>query len=504
VAVLVGTAEIRGTTEPCGCTSDPLGGVARIAAAARGGWWLDAGGLGFDEIAGRPSSPAGAQATLKAAALTDIAKAARAAVGLGPDDLRQGAAGLGMPRQAINVDGIARAEPELRSVGGVRVGLFGVVTPARMKPVGVSARDPVPEARAAVEGLRKKGAEVVVALCGMNRGETRSLVESVPGIDYALVGAEVGEGMPEAEPVGEHSFLVSPADQGRRVARIEVHLRDGGQPVPFAGETARRRDLARLDKKRRDLGQQLETWKRDPTADRAFVAAREAELVKLNEDEKRLTETRPTPPDKSYFTYSLEPLRVSSPADDGVVKKLRELDGKIGTANLAAAQHEPRPPAEAGKPTYVGIKACQRCHKPAVEFWSKTVHSHAWATLVDKNKQYNYDCTGCHATGWLRPGGSHLASVESAGLTNVQCEVCHGPGSKHVAESGLDEPRTIHTRPDDSLCAGECHTREHSDTFQLVPYLRDILGPGHGEKRRAALGPGVTGHELRARAVSGH
>src|SRR6476620_2828351 len=49
------TAEVHGTPEPCGCTSDPLGDVARYAAlvraATRGGSVLlvDGGGLSFPE-----------------------------------------------------------------------------------------------------------------------------------------------------------------------------------------------------------------------------------------------------------------------------------------------------------------------------------------------------------------------------------------------------------------------------------------------------------------------
>src|SRR5688572_14340393 len=147
------------------------------------------------------------------------------------------------------------------------------------------------------------------------------------------------------------------------------------------------------------------------------------------------------------------------------------------------------------------MAACNRCHKAAVAQWKTTVHARAWKTLVEVDKQYNYDCIGCHVTGWQRAGGAHLASVEKMGLADVQCEVCHGPGSKHVEEDGLEEPKTMTLKPSERFCADNCHVPEHSDTFDLVPYLRDILGKGHGEKRRAQLGAGVTGRELREKAL---
>src|SRR5438105_2583045 len=48
LVTLVATAEVRGTPEPCGCNSDPLGDVARVATLAKGGLWLDAGSLSYN------------------------------------------------------------------------------------------------------------------------------------------------------------------------------------------------------------------------------------------------------------------------------------------------------------------------------------------------------------------------------------------------------------------------------------------------------------------------
>jgi len=499
VATLIATAEVQGTPEPCGCSSDPLGDVARISPLARGGLWLDAGSLLYDEVPA--SSPSRVQSDLKAQKLASIYKDAE--LGLGVNDLSRGGAAITQARHADNVAaGVERAPPRVRLVDGVKVGVFGVVTPKRVAASGLQAGDPVAAATAAVAKLKADGAQVIVALLGMNRDEARTLMTAVDGIGFGIIGAEVGEGMPEAEPV-KGGFLVAPADQARRVVRIELHAKKGVVALtPFAGEAARQVTLERQQRKVKTLTLQLAGWKGDPHADKAFVAAREKELAEVSADKTRLEKERPVPPDASYFTYALEPVRVALPRDPKVAGELRALAHEIGQRNFSAARDLPPPPAEAGKPSYVGMAACGKCHKAAVAFWQKTVHAQAWKTLVDVDKQYNYDCISCHVTGWLRPGGSNLGSVEKQALLNVQCEVCHGPGSKHVAEEGMDEPKTILARPADRLCADQCHTKEHSDTFQLDPYLRDILGKGHGEARRKQLGDGVTGHELRSKALA--
>lgn len=492
LVTIVATAEVKGTPEPCGCTSDPLGDVARVATLAKGGLWVDAGSLLYNKE--ELSAERRPQADATAAALARVYGAAD--VGLGGDDLVSGARPQ-PPRQACNARGIPLAAPRLRTVAGVRIGVFGVAAPDRVKPVKTS--DPVAAARRAVAGLKKKGAQVIVALCGMDRVETRALVRAVPGIRFAIVGAEVGDGMAEPEPIGD-GWLMAPGDRAQYAATIKLSLAGDGPIALYAGEAARARAQKKADQRIATLRAQLASWKKDPSADAAFVQARQKELDELIAARGK-PETVPPPPTGSWFEYELVPVRHTIARDPAIAEELRQLARNIGKANLAAATGQAPPPAEPGAPSYVGDGACVKCHKPAVEFWKKTVHAGAWKTLVEVDKQYNYDCIGCHVTGWEKPGGVNLATVEKRALVDVQCEVCHGPGSKHVEEAGLDDPKTLVLKQPDRFCAANCHTREHSDTFALVPYLRDILGKGHGEKARAALGAGVTGHELRQKAL---
>ena len=496
LVTIVATAEVKGTPEPCGCTSDPLGDVSRVATLAKGGLWIDAGSLSYNRE--ELSAERRPQADATAAALARIYGGAGAEVGLGADDLPPGAR-LQPARQACNARGLPLTAPRMRIVDGVKIGVFGVVAPARVAPR--KAGDPVAAARRAVAQLTRQGAQVIVALAGMNRVETRALVRAVPGIRFAIVGAEVGDGMSEPEPVGD-GWLMAPADLARFAVKLTVEVKGPGSLTLAPGAAGRKRELERTDKRIATLRAQLSEWKKDATADAGFVAARQQELEALVAARQQLASGPPPPPPTgNWFSYELVPMRHTIARDPAVAGELRELARAIGRANLTAAAGRPSPAAEAGAPSYVGDSACAGCHKPAVEFWKKTVHAQAWKTLVDVDKQYNYDCIGCHVTGWEKPGGVNLATVEKRALVDVQCEVCHGPGSAHVAEAGLDEPRTLTRKPAERFCADNCHTREHSDTFALVPYLRDILGKGHGDKARAQLGDGVTGHELRQKAL---
>jgi hypothetical protein len=489
VAVLVATAEVKGTTEPCGCNSDPLGDVARVVELAKGGLLLDAGGLLFDRGAASPAMAPEQEA--RARLLGEVY--GKALVGLGPDDLVRGADKVGPKRLAANVEGLPTMPEQVVKVGAVKVGVFGVVSPKRM-----TAGDPRAAAKAAIAKLRKRGAEVVVALLGMARAEAHELMEAVPGVTIGIAGGDVGEGMNEAQPVGG-GWLVSPADQGRRAVRIEVHL-SGGKLQLVESTGARKLRAEKMGERIAQLAKQIETWRKDPAADAAYLAERERELTGLERERAALMVPKP-PPKTSWIGYELVSIRSKLPRDEKVAASLKELARTIGKMNFTAAEKEAPPPVEQGKASYVGGAACVTCHKPAVAFWQRTVHARAWKTLVEVDKQYNYECTGCHVTGLGQPGGAHLASVEKKKLVDVQCEVCHGPGSIHVDDAGMESPKTLVRVPKERFCVEQCHTKEHSDTFDLVPYLRDILGPGHGEKRRRALGDGPTAAELRKKAL---
>ncbi|HVT07722.1 MAG TPA: multiheme c-type cytochrome [Polyangia bacterium] len=495
------TADIHGTLEPCGCTSDPLGDVARYAAlvraAAKAGptLLLDGGGMSFPESSTPKEKPANLlRAKFLARTLETLGPPF--AAGLAETDVPDRGGEVVPRRLAVNVSKAAAVAPSrLETIGGIRVGIFGVADPALAARVGGEAEDPVATAKREVARLRSAGAELVVALVPLDRPAARRLARAASP-DLVVLGRQVGKGQPRAEAVGA-SFLVSPSDELQRVGRIDLVWRGGGPLVDAGGRDAAALRRIEIDAQLSRLDEDLTRWSAGSGSDPKFVASKKAERAELQKERAELDRPWSPPASGSYFTNQLIPLRRSLPRDEKTAAGMRRLDGEIGALNLKTAP--PPVPPEPGRPAYVGDAKCGSCHAPALAFWKKTVHATAWQTLVQANKQNDYRCVGCHVTGYGQVGGTSLGHTN--GLRDVQCETCHGPGSIHVAEKGLEEPSSVRRDAPATLCTG-CHTEQHSDTFQYQAYLRDVLGPGHGAAARAKLGDGVTGHELRSAALA--
>jgi hypothetical protein len=510
---LFALAEMRGQIGPCGCTTDPLGDLSRTtklivdARAAGPTLVVDAGSLLYSKVP--VPEQLSTQEELKADLLAGVYKNNLKVdvVGLGPADLGRGlGADMKLPRQAANVDAkqlkAPPRPPEILEIGGAKVGVFTVIASGAFTAPAGALSDAVAAGKAAVADLRKRGAQVVVGMVqAASKKDAVRLTREIGGIDLTVAG--LGQEAPEPEhlevepqKIGD-GWLVVPANRGQFVARIAVTLRGSGGPLADAvGPGAATAKIAAIDKQLAALDADLARYAADKSADPAFVAQKKSERDQLAGQRDKLQKQPFTPPTAgSYFT--LEQVRISKKlaCDTSVQDKVSAFYRAAGEANVKAAQARPVPPPRAGESGYAGNDACADCHSDHVESWKKTVHAKAWKTLVDRGQQFDLDCIGCHVTGYDKPGGSTLGFNDK--LRDVGCEVCHGPSAIHVAKGGLEKPFATIRDPAPELCATQCHTKEHSDTFQLEAYLRDVVGKGHGEERRKKLGDGPTGAQLR-------
>jgi hypothetical protein len=138
---------------------------------------------------------------------------------------------------------------------------------------------------------------------------------------------------------------------------------------------------------------------------------------------------------------------------------------------------------------YLGVENCKLCHNGAATQhyapWSETGH----ATFLDRGLDgelgayYGESCIECHTTGWdtladndgfddfdfvfpsvKKPGvADSLAGVypEAMKRANIQCESCHGPGSRHMGNAA--DGRMVSSIGPDACAA--CHDDDHYHVY---------------------------------------
>ena len=429
-------SDLGAALEPCGCTSDQRGGLAHADAFADGAPVAvgAAGPTFFDELQVEPGP--GSQAVDKAYAVARILgqhaffiAPSRNEFAAGREEL-EGllAAAHALPvSSSVLVEERPHGRPRLVSLGPTKVGVVGYSGAPRdefIPPVdGVSlARNQV-SLEHEVDALRREGARFIVLLASAGRGEVLRVVERTPGLNLVVVGdaAVRGEVVRDDLPVDRlgTTVVVHPASRFQSLAVVELDDRGGEFHERSAAEGG-------------DAG--------------------------------------------SSFRVRIEPVvstLARGKASDAI---LAEYNERVDAQNrVRYADRRPQAPA-AGHASYVGVDVCAACHGSAAAFWKSTGHARAYPTLTDRHRAFDLDCVGCHVTGYEKPGGSTVTHV--AKLENVQCEVCHGPGSLHVARGG--DPGAIVRRPEASVCAG-CHHEPHVPRgWRVEDHRPRILGPGHG------------------------
>jgi len=125
----------------------------------------------------------------------------------------------------------------------------------------------------------------------------------------------------------------------------------------------------------------------------------------------------------------------------------------------------------AGEETYVGSDGCLACHEAEYENFSRYARkSTSFQSVLKMTKgltpQEVQGCYACHTTGYGKPGG--FVSVEQTPqLKDAGCEVCHGPGGRHVE---TESPDHIIGKVTIGLCK-RCHTEERVSAFRYRPLV---------------------------------
>jgi 2',3'-cyclic-nucleotide 2'-phosphodiesterase (5'-nucleotidase family) len=396
----------------------------------------------------------------------------------GPDTLASLASAAQATALAANLRAPGLAAVRVFDVGGTKVGVAGVSLPLKdgELPSGVSALDSLGELRAAKLKLDAQGAKLRVLLAAMPRGDALRLIDQVPGFQLLVVGKAFDQGETNDPPTPPElvgaTLVVEAPNHLQALGVVDLYVRDDKFEFADGSNMAAAAERESLSARIRELSSRLAAA--DAASHGADLAAGRADLARMQAELKK--QSVPSVPQQgSFFQYRLVEVRDSLGNEQTVQSLIDGYYQRVNDHNRDVFRDKVPQPAPAGESHYVGVEVCSKCHKSEREFWNLTQHAAAYATLSSAHKEFNLDCVSCHVTGYDRPGGSTVVHVEK--LSNVQCEECHGAGSRH-ADTPLDAK--LISLPEQSLCAAQCHHPPHvKPDWSVTASWAKITGPGH-------------------------
>ena len=121
------------------------------------------------------------------------------------------------------------------------------------------------------------------------------------------------------------------------------------------------------------------------------------------------------------------------------------------------------------KPYYSPL-LCKACHEKQYQDWSQTKHARALKTLVD-GKNTTPDCLPCHSEVFRASQRYIPVDQQNAG---VECATCHMNALPHGLER---KDMAVRSKVDPKTCL-ECHTKDHSPTYDVKTYFPRVVHAG--------------------------
>jgi Cytochrome c554 and c-prime len=460
-AVLVVTGEMHSYLEPCGCTQGQVGGLLRrydlLERLHKQNKWntvqLDLGSLTKDPSVARggfDQAKIKFDHAIKALKLLDYS-----AVALSAEDLKVGVGealglflnSLGEKTKIVvaNVAAPAGFEPLFRTslvvtAGPVKIGVTSVIDPESLDMLND------PDKELLTKGLKRPG-------------------DVLPGV------------LADLESKSQYQVLMVQGPP--KLARSLAEAYPGFDIVVATSEY-------------------IDVLKHDPDT----LNSGETLLVQVGQQGKYVGVIGLYPGESERMKYQVVTLgtRFNGPA--APMKKLIQDEYRDTLRQMGVVENFPRRDYIGGVTgaTYVGAERgdCKSCHPNTYARWAGTKHHDAFKSLLDDPKPnviYDAECITCHTTGFEYTSG-WTSETKTPYLKGNQCENCHGPASKHVADPDNVEYRkamalTPEKAEKNRLCQG-CHDGDNSPKFDFGTYYPKIAHKGLDDYKDPKVHRGIT------------
>lgn len=485
-------SSMEGYVEPCGCTKNPLGGVARLTTvldhikniSKKRSLLIDTGNLLFESQKRNEVDKCQDGARIELL-LHTLAQQNLAFTFSGSNDFAHGSKFSDDLLNKYHIKKLAPLTSHVVDKMGYKLVFIGINDP----------KTTIIDIKKALDKFKKdQNIKAIVAISQLDEELTNKIFFNTKLVDI-VIKAKLEAHIPNTpRRIGDDGpVLVEGSKQGQYfTVLILQNLKQRKNEILKLDQRSFLRESRQklLETRVLALEKQLLTSKDK----KDFLSKRLAMSKKSLKEIKQ--EKIPPLSEPSILFHSIALTKKIKP-ESKIKKKLNEYTTNIPLLVKKCEQNITCPKVKKGEASYVGANACKACHTQAFDVWKNAVfqlegvdedgnkiirstgHSKAWQTLVDMGKDTDRTCIGCHSIGFMEKGG-YCKAFEVDFRKDVQCESCHGPGSLH-AQSG--DKKFIKRQVSENTCRG-CHHVPHIESYDSFNYeqkLIKVLGKGHGE-----------------------
>ncbi|MCP4343244.1 MAG: hypothetical protein GY799_31315 [Desulfobulbaceae bacterium] len=370
----------------------------------------------------------------------------------------------------------------IKKIGSLTVGIIGLTGAARngIKDVVIG------DWRQAVQtqlALLEKNCDMLVVLSNLSTAVNRELQRDFNQIDIIVAADQRGRNIPPL--VKEKSLFVQSGGRGKYLGKLDITWQGSGNWSD--GRSPSAKALTDLQNRLRTLDIQLHRLEKQPDltstiisqkidrlqSSRQLIADQIAQLAAEHPEK----ETKPS----KRFNSSFLPVK-PRPSSERIGIIVQDIKKNINTFNKYR-----RSKLQADNPTVrlalqsdeiAGIASCFGCHEKQTAFWKNTRHAKAYETLAQRGQSFNLQCLPCHVTaGKVSATSVHSELLYLLTLSNerqtIGCEVCHGPGKRHLFSPDDVSPVRL---PAYDICI-QCHSPDRDSNFDYQKKLTSISCP---------------------------
>jgi hypothetical protein len=391
--------DVMGELEPCGCRTDPLGGLIRKAnlltqmrgsASSLPMIQTDSGNLLFSSTTIpdllKPQAELQARFLLRGLTLLkhDVITVGEKDFALGSQTLIR-LAGEATAIQWVSANLYQSSKRIFKpwiilERGGQKVAITGLQNPKHHWPKNIRVSDPISELRKIAPQLKKADWIVILSSQGLDGDKKLASQLRVMGLKSALIlGAHSQSFLQEPLTQEGHSLFQS-SFRNQYVGRISLSPASQSSGPKSFTHALLPLSASLNDQTPSEIGKLVELWKK--------------ETNELNQ--------------KRDTTLSLST--------------------ESQVARTTAAKNPPKT-----------FPSCAECHWNQFDFWRGTRHAQALLPLIKKNQAQNKECLSCHSVGLGVPGG--FESVQSFAREISQSGTPHPPLAAEELEEFLKAMR---------------------------------------------------------------